>query len=301
MTSGTIVTTSTTTTNRPDPRLHAWRADLAASSLRDRVPAPRYVDGEMRQVIRATLPLLGEPRLERGLDNEVIFGERLTVYDVSNGWAWVQLARDGYVGYVQADGLGVPGPAPTHRVRATTTFLYAAADIKSQPLIALPLNAELAVSDADDKFLRLASGGYVVARHIAERGRYARDYVEVAERFIDTPYLWGGRTRLGLDCSGLVQVSMEAAGLTCPRDSDMQQKSVGCEVLVPTDLEGLQRGDLVFWRGHVGVMMDGMMLLHANAHYMTVVAEPLRKAADRIAATGSAIAVVRRPERLGAT
>jgi cell wall-associated NlpC family hydrolase len=295
------IVTTLTTTNRPDPRLHAWREDLAASGLRYRVQAPRYADGEQRRVVRATLPLLNKPGVERGLDNEVLFGERVTVFDVDGGWAWVQLARDGYVGYVQADGLADPGPEPTHRVRAIGTFLYAAADIKSQPLASLPLNAELAVVGTEDNFLRLAGGGYVVARHIAERGRNARDFVEVAERFIDTPYLWGGRTRLGLDCSGLVQVAMEAAGLACPRDSDMQQQSVGTEVLVPADLDGLKRGDLVFWRGHVGIMTDGIMLLHANAHHMAVVAEPLPQAASRIARTGVSIATVRRPAGLTAS
>jgi cell wall-associated NlpC family hydrolase len=134
----------------------------------------------------------------------------------------------------------------------------------------------------------------VVARHLAEEGRFARDFVEIAERFIGTPYLWGGRTRLGLDCSALVQLALEASGRSCPRDSDLQQAQVGVDVLVPPDLEGLERGDLVFWQGHVGIMMDGVMMVHANAHHMAVAVEPLKDAADRAARLGNRITAVKR-------
>jgi cell wall-associated NlpC family hydrolase len=286
---------------RPDPRLNAWRADLAAESLRGVVSAPRYAAGEARRVTRSVLPLRSAPRNDTGLDNQVLFGERVRVYDADATWAWCQLERDGYVGYVPAQGLAEIAAASTHRVRALGACVYAEADIKSQALIHVPMNSFIAVEKSEDRFLKLADGGWMVARQLAEINRYAPDFVEVAERFIAAPYLWGGRTAQGLDCSALVQLSMEAAGLACPRDSDLQQKMVGTEVLVPTDLEGLQRGDLVFWRGHVGIMTDGVMLLHANAHHMAVVAEPLHQAAGRIAGTGSTIASVRRPAALSAS
>lgn len=292
--------TSIDTRPRPDPRLNAWRADLAAESLRGLVSAPRYAAGEVRRVTQSVLPLRSAPRDDTGLDNQVLFGERVRVYDADASWAWCQIERDGYVGYVPVQGLAAAGAAPTHRVRALGASVYAAADIKSQTLIHLPFNALVAVEASDGRFVRLADGGWAVARQLAEIGRYESDFVDVAERFIAAPYLWGGRTAQGLDCSALVQLSMDAAGLACPRDSDLQQKSIGTEVLVPADLEGLQRGDLVFWRGHVGIMTDGVMLLHANAHHMAVVCEPLHQAAGRIAGTGSTIASVRRPAALAA-
>ena len=158
----------------------------------------------------------------------------------------------------------------------------------------LSLNALLTVVGSDGQFSQLATGGYVATRHLAEPGRFDRDFVGVAERFIDTPYLWGGRTRIGIDCSGLVQVSLEAAGVACPRDSDMQEAELGTSVLVPDTLEGLQRGDLVFWKGHVAIARDGTTLIHANAHHMMVAVEPAAEAVARIKAAGSEVISVRR-------
>jgi cell wall-associated NlpC family hydrolase len=183
---------------------------------------------------------------------------------------------------------------PTHRVSALGTWIYGAPDIKAPALMHLSLGSEVVVQRSDDRFAELDGGRFIVARHLNEKGRNSRDFVEVAERFIGTPYLWGGRSRLGLDCSGLVQLAMEAAGVSAPRDSDMQEAALGANVLIPADLEGLDRGDLVFWPGHVGIMSDGVMLLHANAHHMAVVAEPLEIAVARIKKTGSEIRAIKR-------
>jgi cell wall-associated NlpC family hydrolase len=256
------------------------------------------VTGEPHQVIRPAIALRRQPQFSAGIDTEALFGEIITVYDVTAGWAWGQLERDGYVGYVPADALNRNIIATTHRVSAVGTFIFSAADAKAPPLMHLSLNAQLAVAERQERFSRLASSGFVVNRHITERGRFASDYVEIAERLIGTPYLWGGRTRLGLDCSGLVQLAMEAAGLACPRDSDMQQAELGSEVLVPASLDGLQRGDLVFWRGHVGIMIDGLMLVHANAHHMAVAVEPLAVAVERVAKADGAVTAVRRLPKL---
>ncbi|HXF54151.1 MAG TPA: C40 family peptidase [Hyphomicrobiaceae bacterium] len=283
---------------RPDPRRHAWREDLAAESLRGQVEAPRYVAGEPHHVIRPAIALRREPQFTASIETEALFGEAVTVYDITDGWAWAQLERDRYVGYLPADALRRGVAATTHRVSAIGTFIYSAADIKAPPLMHLSLNAQVAVVERQERFSRLAGGGFVVNRHIIERDRYARDFVDVAERLIGTPYLWGGRTRLGLDCSGLVQIAMEAAGIRCPRDTDMQQAELGSEVLVPASLEGLKRGDLVFWRGHVGIMVDGLMMVHANAHHMAVAVEPLAVAVERIGKSEGGMASVRRLPKL---
>ena len=278
----------------PDPRRHAYREDLADKRLEGQVEAAHFAPGVTRQVIRPAVPVRRRPDYTASFDTELLFGEAVTLYDVEEGWAWVQALRDGYVGYMPAEALTSEVSPPTHRVHAPGTFVYPMPDMKTPPLMHLSLNSQLNIAETGEKFCRLASGGFVVARHISARGRHARDFVEVAEQMIGTPYLWGGRTRIGLDCSGIVQLSLEAAGIAAPRDSDMQQAELGEHIPVPGDLEGLLRGDLIFWPGHVGIMTDGIMLLHANAHHMAVVMETLPEAADRIARSGSPIAAIKR-------
>jgi cell wall-associated NlpC family hydrolase len=277
-----------------DRRRHAVRPDLAALSLRTQVAAPRYAAGSLRQVIRPAVPLRREPRPDIGLETEALFGELVTVYDEAEGWSWVQLQRDRYVGYLPTSALSAEIMPATHRVKALGTFLYPSPDIKTPPIMHLPLNAELRVAEWGERFARLERGGFVLTRHVADRGTFERDFVDIAERLIGTPYLWGGRTRIGIDCSGLVQISLEAAGRAAPRDSDMQMAELGKPIEIPESLDGFERGDLMFWDGHVGVMADGLMLVHANAHHMAVVAETLPEAVARIARLGSPLAAVRR-------
>jgi cell wall-associated NlpC family hydrolase len=281
----------------PDARRHAYRANLAAESLRGRVEAPRYVKGVRHQVGVAALPLRREPRFDALLDSEALFGETLTLFDESEGWAWVQLTRDGYVGYLPSEGLTSTVTTPTHRVATLRTYVYASPDIKTPPLALLSLNALLSVTGDEGRFLTLKSGGFVIAEHTRKLDEPGRDFVDVALAFRGTPYLWGGRTSLGVDCSGLVQLASEAAGLPCPRDADMQANEVGC----PLDWQksGLARGDLVFWDGHVGIMTGAQDLVHASAYQMMVVEEPLAEASARIAASkGGEITGVRRPAGL---
>jgi cell wall-associated NlpC family hydrolase len=283
-----------------DPRRHPFRDDLAAVSLRRQVDAPRYVEGGLKRVIHATAPLWSRPDASRGWASQVLYGETVTVFEEKSGWAWVQAERDGYVGYVPADALSAEVPAPTHRISVPGTFIYAEPAATALTGFHLGLNALVHVVETGPSFAKLAGDGFVPVCHLGGLDTFASDFVSVAERLVGTPYVWGGKTRLGLDCSGLVQTAMHAAGLDCPRDSDMQMAELGTPVEVRRDLAGLQRGDLMFWKDHVGILTDAATLLHANAHHMAVAAEPLRGAVDRIARSGSAIVAIKRIEPRGA-
>jgi cell wall-associated NlpC family hydrolase len=188
----------------------------------------------------------------------------------------------------------------THRIHSLGTFVYGTPDIKSPPLLHLAMNALLTVKTGDERFLELEGRAYVYARHATFVDRHARDFVEIAERFVGTPYLWGGRTHVGVDCSGLVQTSLLAAGIVAPRDTDMQQADLGESIPIDADLEGFTRGDLVFWKGHVGLMIDSVLMVHANAHHMQVAIEPLHEAAQRIRKTSGDIVAVKRLGQLTA-
>lgn len=276
----------------PDRRLTPARADLAAAHLEGVVAAPRYVAGELAEVVAGLAPLRREPQGAAMRETELLRGDRVAVYARAAGWAWVQSAEDGYVGYVEEAALALPGPPPTHRVTARATFVFPAPDVKRPPVDRLPMAARLAMVEDEGAFLRLASGGWLPAAHAAPLDAAAPDWVEVAERFLGAPYLWGGKTDLGLDCSGLVQTAFAVAGLACRRDTDMQEAD-----LLPAgrDPAAARRGDLAFWRGHVGIMLDATTLLHANAHHMAVAREPLTQALARIAGAGVAFHGFRRP------
>ena len=208
-----------------DPRRNAFRKDLAAKSLEGAVKAERYVVGEQAFVVRASVPLRKTPDATRGFETEALYGESLTIYDEVEGWAWVQLAHDGYVGYVPADALQRGKHDPTHRIQTLGTFLYGAPDIKSPPLMHLAMNALVTARGGDEKFLELDGGGFVYAGHAAPLGRHARDFVAISEGFVGVPYLWGGRTRIGLDCSGSFKLRCRRPGFrrpatpTCSRPS----------------------------------------------------------------------------------
>lgn len=269
---------------RLDPRLTPARPDLADERLRGRVEAAAYVPGRPHRIAVPVAPLRRAPDPAAGLDSEALFGEAVTIFDIRDGWAFAQLAADGYVGYLPAEALGPADPAPTHRVSALRTFLYPAADLKRPALGALGLGAQVAVTAREGAYARLDDGRYVWAGHLAPRDAIEPDIAATALRFLGTPYLWGGRSSLGLDCSGLVQTALHAAGLAAPRDSDQQEAALGEAVAPGPSLAGLQRGDLVFWRGHVGMMLDETQLIHANGHHMAVAIEPLAEAEARIRA-----------------
>jgi len=275
-----------------DPRTTPARPDLAASHLRGKVEAARFVDGTTREVRDDSAPLRREPRPDAPLDTEALKGELVTVYETTEeGWCWGQLARDGYVGWLPANALIALGPPATHVVAALRTLAFPGPSIKLPPVASLSLGCRLAVIRTDGA-LAVTPTGYVPARHLAPIDTHAPDFVAVAERFVDVPYLWGGKTSLGIDCSGLVQVALTAAGVACPRDSDMQEGALG--TAIGTDLSGLRRGDLIFWPGHVAIARDAATLVHANAFHMAVAIEPVAEAVARIAAGGTAIRAIKR-------
>lgn len=281
----------------PDPRLHAYRADLAANQLRGLVEAERFVKGEQRQVVAASLPLRREPRFDATLDTEALKGETVTLYAEGDGWAWVQIDRDRYVGYMPSDGLSPKIVASTHKIAALRSYVYSEPDSKSPTLDLLSLNALVSACVGEGRFLALDGGGYIVARHTLPVDERADDPVAIAEAFVGTPYLWGGRTSIGIDCSGLVQLAAEAVGLSAPRDADMQAAELG-EAVDWREGAELSRGDLVFWDGHVGIMTSPVRLLHANAHHMAVEIEPFADAKERIMQAGYEVIGVRRLPRI---
>lgn len=278
-----------------DRRITPFRPDLAASFLKDKVAAARYCEGRLFRVGAPSAPLRRAPQTDAPLDTEALAGQSVTVYDVADGWAWGQLKSDGYVGYLPLAMLAEHAPAPTHRVASLRSYLYPGPSIKLPPAGLISLGAEVAVTREEGPFAVLADGNLIWAAHLAPLGQYEPDFVAVAERFLHTPYLWGGKTSLGLDCSGLTQLALAAAGHLAPRDSDMLEASLGAPLPDIEDLSGLRRGDLVFWKGHVGIMTDSRTLLHANGHHMLVVAEPLEVARARIQAKSyGAITSIRR-------
>jgi cell wall-associated NlpC family hydrolase len=278
-----------------DPRITPARPDLAAKHLEGKVAAGRFVAGTAREVVDPQAPVRAAPSPDAPLLTEALMGEHVTVYETTDeGFAWGQLASDGYVGWLPSNGLREPGMPPTHRVAALRTLVFPGPSIKLPPLLALPFGAGIAITQTVDRFALTRSGGHVPLVHLAPVEQPEIDFVAVAERFLGSPYLWGGKTSLGIDCSGLVQVALTACDIDCPRDSDMQEQALGVPVEANPDFSDLRRGDLVFWEGHVAIVRDNTTLVHANAHHMAVAVEPVRDAIARIRASGSEITSVKR-------
>ena len=283
----------------PDPRVTPARPDLAARYLQGRVSAARFVDGEVREVVDAQAPVRRAPAGDAPLETEALMGERVRVYETTEeGWAWGQLEADDYVGYLPANALAVATTAPTHKVSALRTLIFPGPAIKLPPSAAPSLGARLAIVGLHERFAVTASGGYVPARHLVALDRIEPDFVAVAERFLGVPYLWGGRTSLGVDCSGLTQIALATGGIAAPRDTDMQERALGIAVEPDADFSNLRRGDLIFWKGHVAIVRDPATLVHANAFHMAVALEPIIDAVVRIRATDGDPTNVRRIGRL---
>ena len=277
-----------------DPRLTPARPDLAAQYLEGRIEAERYVTGEEFEIYDALVPLRSEPFSGAELVTQALKGERVTIYDRNDeGFAWGQLKGDGYVGWLPDRALSKPAAAPTHKVTALSTFAFPGPSIKLPPVETLVMGATVTVLREDGPFAVTRDGWYLPLPHIGSIDHHERDFIGVAERFVGTPYLWGGKSSLGIDCSGLVQVALNAAGARCPRDSDMQRDSLG-SALDPAEPGKLQRGDLIFWNGHVAIVRDADTVVHANAHHMATAIEPTRDAIARIKAAGNEVIAIKR-------
>jgi cell wall-associated NlpC family hydrolase len=278
-----------------DPRLTPARPDLAAKYLEGKVEAARFVEGETFEISDAIVPLRGEPFSGASLLTQALKSERVTIYDRnSEGWAWGQLNSDGYVGWLPDRALSKPSTAaPTHKITAIRTFAFPGPSIKLPPVETLLLGTTLTVTREDSTFAVTNEGWYLPLPHVGRIDRNEDDFVAVAERFIGTPYLWGGKSSLGIDCSGLVQVALNAAGTGCPRDSDMQQDGLG-RALDRTESKKLRRGDLIFWKGHVAIVRDADTMVHANAHHMATAIDNTHDAIARIKAAGNEVVAIKR-------
>jgi cell wall-associated NlpC family hydrolase len=273
---------------KPDPRLNPWRDDIAADHLRGEVDAPAFVKGQDYEVIAPVTNLHRSPAHGAIVDSQLLLGERFRVYDVKGAWAWGQCQHDDYVGYVLREDLDQCQNS-THIVRQLRCHIFSDPDIKSRPIMAVSMGARLAATNTTGRFTELESGGFIVTQSIMPKGATVPDYIATARQFIGTPYLWGGRESMGIDCSGLVQIALSMAGRACPRDSDLQEASLG-QILT----EEPTTGDVVFWRGHVGFISAPGRLLHANATHMQVIEEDFAEACERIASTSGSVTAVKR-------
>ncbi len=272
-----------------DKRLNAYRPDLAAAHLEGKVASARFVAGEPAAIAVGRAALRHAPSWDAAQDTELLHGEPVTVYDRQDGWAWVQAGNDSYVGYLRADCLAAPFE-PQLQITALMTPVFPKPDLKAPVKDMLPMTAEIALLGRQGDYLQIGEHAFVHQHHVGLLAEAQPDWVAVAEAFFGVPYVWGGKTFAGLDCSGLVQTALAAAGTRCPRDTDMMERHFGDSPNIAPD-----RGDLVFWKGHVGVMLDSQRLLHANAFHMMVAIEDLSDAVARIEKIAGPVTSIKTP------
>lgn len=288
-----------------DRRLHAYREDIADERLKDRVGAAAYVAGQDFVVCTPTAPIHRSPDVTSTMETQALMGEGFTVFDESGDWCWGQLESDNYVGYMPTASLISKGNAVTAdmQVFVQRSFIYPKAELRDPPLMQLSMGARLRATGhaqtrgTQYRLVTLPDGreGAVIARHVQALDRREDDWVSFAEQFLHVPYLWGGRSSIGLDCSALVQIARQITGKSTLRDSDMQGK-MGRELELTPGFSGLQRGDLIFWPGHVAIMLDETRIIHTNGFHMATAIEPLAEAEARIAAHYGKISHAMRPD-----
>ena len=274
-----------------DRRTLLARPDLADSRLEGLVRAERFAEVTAMRCIRPTAGVLTAPEDGAEQQDELLFGEGFDVLETRDGWAWGQARRDGYVGVVRSSALAPVGEPPTLRVAALRTCGFSRPDLKSAVVALISMGGLIRAGESRNGYVDAGEAGWIWGAHLERIGVFETDPAAVAERFLGTPYLWGGRSSLGLDCSGLVQQALMACGRACPRDTDQQLAAFPAAV----ERKSLTRGDLVFWKGHMGMMLDADRMIHANAHHMAVAIEPVDQALVRIEKAGVPFAGFRRP------
>jgi len=263
-----------------DRRLTPANARVAGAELRGVVEAERFVGGETQTIGVPVVDLCADPGGKR--DCQLLYGAPFRVLERQGGHAFGQSLGDGYVGYLDETALRPPVEA-THFVCTPSTHAYPQPEVKTKELMHLPFGSRVRVVSASGAFFETEEGYFIPKPHLRPLNAPYRDPVPVAQLFFGVPYLWGGNSALGIDCSGLVQTALMACGRDCPRDGDMQEAALGKALPEGTPYA---RGDLLFWKGHVAIVMDGETMLHANAHHMAVAYEPIEEAIARIAAAG---------------
>lgn len=256
-----------------DRRLTPATDRVALESWRDRLNRPDYTEGRPARIAVAVTDICRSPGGAR--DRQALFGADVTVIDRRDGFSFVQAALDGYCGWIADGVLSVDLPPVTHRVTAPASHIYPRPDMKTREIAALSIGARLS-GTPEGRFLRLAGGGFVPIQHV---GQGIDGPVAVAESLLGTPYLWGGNSRAGIDCSGLAQMALTMAGIPCPGDSDMQRDAF-------PEVEDIRRGDLLFWPGHVALAVSSSLMIHATAWKMAVIHEGITEAIQRIDMVG---------------
>ncbi len=292
-----------------DPRLHAYRPDLADARLGGKVDAEVFVDGVPGRVLKPVTNVKGVASSQANTEHQFLLGEEVFIFDETDGMSWVQSKLDGYVGYVESDNIERLGTKSaktlaTHMICVPMTFCYPKAELRAPPVRALSIGSRVNVNCHETTrgthYAGLEGGGWVIEKHLRKIDNHALDYVKVCELMLNIPYLWGGASGLGVDCSSLVQLSMRLCGSNVLRDSDMQAASLGKEIEPGNNLENLQRGDLIFWHGHVAVHKGNVHkiphIIHASGHTMSVTTEPLHEAIERIGYLYEEPIGFRRPE-----
>lgn len=279
-----------------DPRVHAYRRDLASESLRGQVEAARFVAPRAARVGTGVVSVREGPSGLQVQTSELLYGEIVDVLDIDVAWAWVQNRADAYVGYILAKNLswqrGDTVGAPTHRVSALRSYVYPEPNLKIPSVDLLHMTSAVTVTEHRDGWSRLGEGNWIWARHLAPIEQKVPNWVATARRFMGAPYAWGGRSSIGLDCSALVQLALASAGVAAPRDSDLQEAAVG--TVVDGGVEAAKPGDLLFWPGHVAILTGGGKILHANAHHMAVAEEKLSEFRARTLDSVGEVRTVRR-------
>ena len=256
-----------------DPREYAYKAGLAADYMRGLIGSQKFVVGKMFQVKINVASLKKSPDQSSEQVSELLFGEEIIIYEIVNAWAWGQSQTDGYVGYVSMDHISSKVQENTHEVTALRAFVYRQPDIKAPTITCLSMSSQLSITHSKGLFAHIENLGWIFEKSIRALGGIESDFVSVAQKFTGTPYLWGGRSSFGIDCSGLVQLSLRGVGVLCPRDTDQQASSVGSPI--NDEITKLLRGDLIYMNGHVAIMVDPNTILHANAFHMSVEHESL--------------------------